>query len=123
MDGPEGSNHPLVGARIAGTLFGPQYYDLCLLRSRHFAKRAGRDPSKLCWADKLSHKYYPVWLYLLLSRATSELKEYRLNSELAQFISITESDANWFRAIRARMVAVAYTQNPRNMSIGLDIGE
>ena len=47
-----GMNHPELGAKIAGSLFGDAYYDLVLLHSRRLARELGATPSKLCWADK-----------------------------------------------------------------------
>jgi hypothetical protein len=52
MDSEEGECHPEIGARIAGTLFGRDYYDLCLLHSRHYARKVNREPSRLCWAAR-----------------------------------------------------------------------
>ena len=74
MDDEEGERHPELGAKIAGWLFDypmvftlpaalwirtTDYHDLCLLHSRHYARNAGREPSKLCWADKLSIIFEP----------------------------------------------------------------
>ena len=46
---------------------------LVLLHSRRYAKVHGLEPSKLCWADKLSIMYDPEWFYLLRARASGEL--------------------------------------------------
>jgi hypothetical protein len=64
MDGPDGARHPELGARLAGALFGPAYRDLVAYHSRHAAIKAGREPSLLCWADKLSILYECWWTYL-----------------------------------------------------------
>lgn len=80
MDGPEGKRHPMLGGKIAGKLFGPEYAELVLLHSRHYAKLVGKEPSRLCWADKLSILYDPKWFYLLRARMSGEINEYRKNA-------------------------------------------
>ena len=60
---------------IALYLFNDDHYELCLYHSRHFAKTADAEPSRLCWADKLSILYEPWWLYL--PRAWASLQGYR----------------------------------------------
>jgi hypothetical protein len=81
MDDAQGELHPYVGARIAKHLFGYRYATLVLLHSRHLARSRNQEPSALCWPDKLSHIYYPVWLYWFLSSITGEIKEYKVNAE------------------------------------------
>ncbi len=88
MDGDEGERHPRWAAQIACRLFDKQidlgthsewewnYYDLCLLHSRFYAKKVCRKPSKLCWSDKLGSALYPPWLWVLLGTLTGEIKEY-----------------------------------------------
>ena len=51
MDDLKGETHPVWAAEKAMKWFGPQYYCLCLFHSRHYAKRYGMRPTKLCWAD------------------------------------------------------------------------
>lgn len=88
MDGPEGEDHPEFGAHFAKNWLDGwsnpfsladedwHYYGMCLYHSRHYARRGGKEPSKLCWADKLSIKYDPRWFYLLRARLSGELTEY-----------------------------------------------
>jgi hypothetical protein len=87
MDGPEGESHPEFGARIMGRLFDRdrfregdlaryRWHDFCLLHSRFYAKREGRNPSALCVADKFAFCLTPAWLYLPMVRATGEIREY-----------------------------------------------
>jgi hypothetical protein len=95
MDGPEGELHPLEGAAIAGFLFGPKYYDLVLLHSRHLANKMGLPPSKLCWADKLSMRFEPQWFYLLRARVTGEILEYRRKADASGFIPYLAPDKAW----------------------------
>jgi hypothetical protein len=90
MDGPEGETHPELGARIMYRLFDAwkndldqDWYDLCLYHSRYFCKRLGRQPSRLCFADKLSFTLTPRWLYLPMVTATGEIREYLKNAQTA----------------------------------------
>lgn len=75
MDGLEGEAHPILGARIMG-LFGQEWHDLVLLHSRYFAAAKGRQPSRLCYADKLVIVLEPSWLYLPRAWASGELEEF-----------------------------------------------
>lgn len=47
-----------------------------IYHSRYYAKKFGAQPSKLCFADKLSFTVTPRWLYLPMVNATGEIKEY-----------------------------------------------
>lgn len=98
MDGEEGEQHPILGARIMTALFDwrrlqrdtiwfewtfsePRrqfglWGQFALLHSRYFAKRYGAQPSRLCIADKLALALTPAWLYLPMARATGEIHEY-----------------------------------------------
>lgn len=93
MDGPEGETHPEFGADIMWTLFDPwpegfndasKWHDFCLYHSRYYAKQMNAQPSKLCFADKLSFCFTPRWLYLPMVRATGELTEYLRNAQKAE---------------------------------------
>jgi hypothetical protein len=106
MDGPEGESHPEVGAKIARCLFGPVYGDMVLLHSRHYARQLQRDPSKLCWADKLGASYYPMWLYLFLAHNSGEQAEYRKMAVNVGF-SLENSDQEWFKWMVARLALLA----------------
>jgi len=96
MDGEEGVKHPDRGALIAKKLLGEDYFMMCIAHSRDYSKRYGVEPSKLCWADKLSIKYDPKWFYLLRARLSGELKEYRSRSHREGEVHITEPDSVWF---------------------------
>lgn len=90
MDGEEGEHHVALGARIMGWLFDKrtrathrrylweygEWYDFCLYHSRFYAKAAGRKPSRLCYADKLSIALTPWWIYIPLGLASGEIHEY-----------------------------------------------
>lgn len=95
MDGFDGARHPRRGARIAGWLFGFDFYLLVLLHSRTYAAELGKAPSKLCWADKLSMAYEPQWFYLLRARWTGELAEYRAHAHARGQFGAELTDAQW----------------------------
>lgn len=119
MDDEEGERHPEIGAKIAHTLldevvFAPKgydlkpikktaYRDLCLFHSRHYARNAGKEPSLLCWADKLSILFDPWWLYLPRALASGELFEYRKIAAGTGFIPLTASHREWHVWIRERL--------------------
>lgn len=81
MDGPEGERHPELGARIMRLIGGRKWHDFSLLHSRYYAKTLGRQPSKLCVADKLAIALTPGWLYLPMVRATGEIREYMAHAK------------------------------------------
>lgn len=107
MDGTEGMEHPRVGARLAGWLFGPKYEDLVLWHSRYLARQQGREPSRLCWADKLSMEFEPRWFYLLRARLTGELQEYRANAAARGFLVRSAPDEAWHRLLTRTLHGLA----------------
>lgn len=96
MDGEEGERHPELAADIALALFGVYHYFLCLLHSRHLARSLRKQPSRLCWADKLSILYDPWWFYLPRAWLSGELKEYRKLAADAGFVPLSASHREWF---------------------------
>lgn len=126
MDGKEGESHPEFGARLAHRLLDrtvfvallydvdvewqkeTTYHDLCLYHSRHYAKNAGAEPSKLCWADKLSIAYEPWWLYLPRAWVSGELKEYRATA--TEFVPAAATHRRWFKWVKGVMLKVAEEQ-------------
>lgn len=76
MDGPEGEQHPRLGARIMYLLFDHEWSDFCLFHSRFFSRHFGEEPSRLCYADKMAIVVTPWWIYLPLARLSGELDEY-----------------------------------------------
>jgi hypothetical protein len=95
IDGPEGEAHPQFGAGLMHSLFDrpccvwksggetwadQRWYEFTLFHSRHYAKRLGRQPSRLCYADKLGFVLEPRWLYLLRVRLSGELVEFLANA-------------------------------------------
>jgi len=105
IDGESGVNHPKLGAKIVGHLFGNSYRDLVLLHSQRLARKLGVEPSKLCWADKASILFEPAWLYLLRARTSGELMEYR--SHAARWVALEEPDRKWFTWLKRRFVKSA----------------
>lgn len=110
MDGPEGEEHPILGARIMALFDGHwpirPYFAvgssgsvaalwecrggrrlmggwarLSLYHSRFLSKQHGQAVSKFCYADKLAIALTPAWLYLPLVRASGEVHEYMKRSE------------------------------------------
>jgi len=84
MDGCEGETHVELGAKIMGLLFGESWAAFTAAHSRYWAKRNGRQFSRLCVADKLAFVLTPAWLYLPMTRATGELSEYMLRAKERQ---------------------------------------
>lgn len=84
MDGPDGEEHVVLGARIMGALFGAAWECECLRHSRYWSRRIGRPISRLCLADKLAFALAPAWLYLPMARWTGELDEYMARSRERQ---------------------------------------
>lgn len=105
MDGESGIDHPRLGSKIAGKLFGDQYRELVLLHSRHLARKLDAIPSKLCWADKASILFEPEWFYLLRARASGELAEYRARA--ASRVRTEESDSKWFTWLKKDLAEAA----------------
>jgi hypothetical protein len=110
MDGEEGEQHPLFGARVMQR-FGIDWRFFTLLHSRYFAKRSNVQPSPLCVADKLAIALTPAWLYLPLTRATGEIDEYRAHARHRlvgnERISDEErerllgSEEEWYRGVQS----------------------
>ena len=93
VEGPEGEEHVLLGARIMGMLFGRSWADFTLRHSRYWAKKHGVNVSDLCYADKLAFVLTPAWLYLPMARATGELAEYMARSRERQACCAVFSEA------------------------------
>ena len=76
MDGEEGERHVFVGGMICQRLFGREWFDFCVLHSRFIAQTWDREPSRLCYADKLAIILTPKWLYMPMVHWTGEVEEY-----------------------------------------------
>ena len=110
MDGPEGETHVELGARIMERLFGKSWGDFSRYHSRFYAKKDGRNPSRLCAADKLCITLTPAWLYLPMVNWTGEIKEYMAmsvqngNTKYA-FMSIDhKSQRQWYANMQSYLV-------------------
>lgn len=105
MDGPEGEDHVLLGARIMHRLFGHRWAELCFYHSRFKARQHGHDPSRLCVADKLVFVLEPRWLYLPRVWLSGELREYleraRQDTKYADQDVDATSARMWHRDVRA----------------------
>ncbi len=132
MDGDEGENHPELGARIAYTFLDGEvttlleniddgkwyqitpdltYYKLCMFHSRGTAKKYKEEPSKLCWADKLSIKYDPWFLYLPRAILSGEIKEYRKRADAFGELKYDKSNYDWYKWSHDRMIRKAYNHD------------
>lgn len=75
LDGPT-DNHPMLGAKIAGRLFGEEYYELCAGHSRDFATKHDLELSRLALPDKFWPFLLPSSLFALIIRLGGERKAY-----------------------------------------------
>lgn len=104
LDGPEGIEHPRLGAYLAHKMFGFEYWQLCAGHSRSYVKllQSWKIPvihiSKLCWADKLAFIYEPRWFYLLRAGLSGELQVAR---DDFQRVPPHCSNQDWFDATYA----------------------
>jgi hypothetical protein len=128
MDGPEGEKHPERGAWLAYSLCDYHddfhehtYFHLVLLHSRHYAKKLGIAPSKLCWADKLSVKYEPWWTYLPRARLSGELKEYRKLAADSGNIPLSAPDKEWYAWAKERFIRMGMAQNNAGVDYQKDL--
>jgi hypothetical protein len=133
MDGPEGERHPTVGAMIAKNYLDTwknlysaepmswKYYDLCLYHSRHYARSCNREPSKLCWADKLSIKYDPWWFYLTRAWLSGEIDEYiALHSRMGKQFNTRRE---WYDWTSKRAIILGKQQSSEGISFHPQPGE
>ena len=121
MDGVgEGADHPFLAARLAykyldgdvGWMARDNSYSaLCLYHSRGTAKGYKSEPSKLCWADKLSIKYDPWFFYLLRATLSGEIKEYRKRADEFGEIKFDKTNIEWYWWSHDRMIRKAYNHD------------
>ena len=114
MDGPEGETHPELAAKWAHKYLdhgNSRYHDLCLYHSRTTAAKHGVEPSKLCWADKLSCKYDPWWFYIARGMLTGEIKEYRTNAARLGETPIECPHKTWYKQAREKQMKRAYERD------------
>jgi hypothetical protein len=119
IDGENGNHHPYLAARIAGKYLDDnnywhgEYGKLCLCHSRYCAKENFMEPSELCWADKLSVKYDPWWLYLPRVIISGEIKEFRQRADDFGECRKNKSNREWYLWVQERMIRKAYNRDVR----------
>jgi hypothetical protein len=140
IDGEEGDTHPEYGAGLAHWLLEPTYWEVlgetddqssgwsvlkqktywlefCLFHSRHYAAKYGKEPSKLCWADKLSCAYDPWWFYLTRSWLTGEIHEQRKMWADEGRIPITATHKEWYLWAQQRSINIGLSQGKVNYKL------
>ena len=114
MDGPEGDKHPEFAAKVMGYFFGKEWHDFCLYHSRFYAKKNGKQYSKLCVADKLSIALEPWWFYIPRALLSGEIHEYMSlrtdkkdskykgepNTEEVERLVTSTSYRDWYRGVQ-----------------------
>lgn len=113
MDGEEGLKHPEWGARIARKICGLEYQNLILGHSRSYAKIYRKDISKLCWADKLSIKYDPWWLYLPRAWISGELEEYRAVANESGLVGLNKRHRVWLSKLKETLIQQARKESQK----------
>lgn len=101
IDGPEGKQHPELGADLAGRFldrdcYHRTYHDLTLYHSREYAKLHDEEPSLLCWADKYCVTVEPRWFYLLRAKLSGEVHEFRSHAPAPICHGTIEQWAAWY---------------------------
>lgn len=76
------------------------------------AKKAGKQPSRLCWADKLSVKYDPWWFYILRAWVSGELHEYRQEAAKDGLVHLSAGHREWHHYFRGLFLELA-TENTK----------
>jgi len=108
MDGEEGAGHAERSALMVAWWFGfSEEYREVLYHSRGAAKKDQASPSKLCWADKLSIKYDPWFLYLPRAILSGEIKEYRKRADDFGELKSDRSNRDWYNWSHERMIRKA----------------
>ncbi len=117
MDDEYGELHPVRAVRLMRRIFGWRgvlashevlYHSRFLVARWNKAMGGNLEPSRLCWADKLSLAFDPSWFYLFRARLSGELAEYKSNAVKTTGKEMTDSE--WFNWIRAKCIRVAYQQ-------------
>lgn len=107
MDGQDGMFHPYRGACAIQKL-GDEYIELCLYHSRDFAGMFNHEPSKLCWADKYSFCFEVPWFYILRTKLTGELYEYRAKAAINNLVPRDATDMEWFQQLSAYLEQLSW---------------
>lgn len=133
MDDAKGEQHPVFGAVLVAQLYAwcraccfwkryderrafwreIELFRLAKYHSRYLSAADEVEPSKLCWADKMSPVFDPPWFYLLRARLSGELAEYRLNHANAdQPNSPVKTDRQWYDWLRRKCELDAKQRRP-----------
>ena len=92
------------------------WHDFCLYHSRFLAKRNGRQPSKLCMADKLAVGLEPWWTYIPRAWLSGELKVYMKSAESdgkhGHMRLDNVSPIRWYKSVQAYLVR--YTEEHKD---------
>lgn len=108
MDGPEGEEHPYLGAQIMSWLFDTgqfsNWYDFALYHSRFLARKHGCSHSMLCVADKAVILWTPTWLQILLCSLTGEIHEY-MRGQNGRTARGGMTRSQWVRAMKSKIRA------------------
>lgn len=127
MDGNEGEVHPYWGANIVQRILlisahrhkwpsavmtqdestAYRWRQFALLHSRFLARSLEKEPSLLCWADKMAITLTPSWLYIPMTKLTGELNEYMNVNPREIKGSVYGSARAWHQACRAYCEALA----------------
>ncbi|MCE5265708.1 MAG: hypothetical protein LLG97_19540 [Deltaproteobacteria bacterium] len=127
MDDEDGERHPEWAADFVWDMFHDMdMWALCMFHSRHHARSRNAEPSRLCWADKLSIIYEPWWFYLPRAWASGELQEYRITAAKGGFFPAWKSNRKWYEWIQERFTKLAKEKrgdavpyaNPERLSLG-----
>lgn len=113
LDGKEGRQHPVRGAKLAGdwaefiahffcspsvaTSYQIATAELAVGHSRELSREIQKIPSLLCWADKACVLFDPPWFYLLRARLAGELPEFKRNAEPQIGKVADEVWLDWYR--------------------------
>lgn len=125
MDGPDGKDHPFVGARIAkgvARFLGARECEamhveqLVLGHSRSFCELNCYRISDLCAPDKLSILYDPLWFYWMRGNLSGEIKEYHEREEQRQGRKIASAWV-WLTEYRTS-VKTKYEKNLCPLGVG-----
>lgn len=111
MDGPGGELHSLAGSGIAWLLFDLEHEELVLYHSRAYAATMCVRPSKLCWPEKLSMVYDPIWFYLLRARLSGEIREYHANAIKRGFVPHWATERQWLVKLRSHLAQKAHEES------------
>lgn len=121
IDGKEGKLHPLLGAQLVGKLvywwsrlrgnkefssclIGAEAAHRCIFHSGSLARDNGEAPSDICWADKFSLFIEPEWFYLLRTRLSGEMLEFKHHAIDSGHVPATATDREWLHWFKGHLL-------------------